>query len=118
MTNLSKLIAALRSGTASIEVVREALRHPSIVVRANALESFGRFVRADESLLPELAAAAHDPMNCTRLIGTVTVAHVGIASIIRTGLSSAASAADALINSYPEPERSDLVWYLKSEGLS
>jgi hypothetical protein len=60
-----------------------------------------------------------DPKNIdARLIGTVSVSHIGITCLLATDTAHAREAVRNLFCTWPEPDRSDLLWLLKSEGLS
>lgn len=107
----------LRSGEVSVEDIRRLLHDDSIVVRANALEALVNHARHEEGLLHEIREAATSPENQIRLMGTISVAHVAVACLMRVGGDRAVEAARGLIASWPEPDRTDLLWYLKSEGL-
>jgi hypothetical protein len=117
MQQLQKLIDRLRSGNASVDEIRSLLHASSIVVRANALEALVPHAKSDHSLLTDLTTAISDPKNQARLMGTITLAHLAIASLFRVGSEKATEIANELIDTWPETDRSDLEWYLKSEGL-
>lgn len=107
----------LRSGEVPIEDIRRLLHDTSIVVRANALEALVDHARHGQGLLDEIRKAAISPENQSRLMGTISVAHVAVACLMRVGSDRAVEAARDLIASWPESDRTDLFWYLKSEGL-
>ncbi len=114
---LQGLVDGLRSGSISTEQVRDLLHHPSPLVRANALEALVVPAKHDRRLMEEIAAAASDPANRVWLMGTISVAHVAVGCLVRVGTIDALEAAKALWSAWPEPNRTDLTWYLESEGL-
>ncbi|MBY0395733.1 MAG: hypothetical protein K2X91_04580 [Thermoleophilia bacterium] len=118
MGTASESVRRLRSGDATAAEIVSALADPSIVVRANALEALTPHARLDPALLDRLAEAATSPENATRLMGTISVAHVAVAALLRVGTPGAEAAARRLLEDWPEPDRSDLLWYLSTEGLA
>ena len=74
--------------------------------------------RADAGLIEDFIVAAKNPINEIRLMGMISVAHVAIGCLYQTGTTPALGAATELLATWPEPDRSDLVWYLRSEGHS
>lgn len=118
MKTAQETVRHLRSGEASVEDICRLLHDDSIVVRANALEVLVDHARHEEGLLDKIHEAATSPGNKARLMGTITVAHVAVACLMRVGSDRAIEAARGLIASWPELDRSDLLWYLKSEGLA
>jgi hypothetical protein len=111
------LIDRLRSGNMPVSEVIGLLRDPAAVIRVNAVEALVVRARHDQKLLKELVAAASEPANGVRLMGTISVAHVAVGCLLRVGTDAANEAANNLLNAWPEPDRADLMWYLKSEGL-
>jgi hypothetical protein len=97
--------------------VRSLLHHPSPLVRVNAIEALVGTARREEGLVEELIAAATNSMNNVPLMGTTSVAHVAVGCLLRVGTAKAVEAAQALLRAWPEPDRTDLTWYLKSENL-
>lgn len=97
--------------------LRHLLHTAGAIVRANALIALTEYAKDDEDLLADFVAAAKEPQNAVRLMGTTSVQHVAVASLLEVGTTAACASATALLDGWPEPDRSDLVWYLKSEGL-
>jgi len=115
---LQGLVDRIRGGSMPMAEIQGLLQHQSPLVRVNALEALVGAAQHDDGLLKELVAAARNPMNNVRLMGTTSVAHVAMACLFRVGTAAAVEAAKALISAWPELDRSDLIWYLKSESLS
>lgn len=111
------LIRRLRAGEMPAEEILRLLRAGSILVRANAFEAIVPHARRDETLIHEIREAAIHPDNQVRLMGTISVAHVAVAALFRVGDEKADEAARRLIDAWPEPDRGDLLWWLRSEGL-
>jgi hypothetical protein len=114
---LQGLVDGLRSGRMDTEQMRDLLHQPSAVVRANALEARVVPAKHDRKLIEEMAAAASDPANRVRLMSTISVAHVAVGCLVRVGPIDALEAAKARGSAWPEANRTDLTWYLDSEGL-
>lgn len=91
--------------------------HPSPVVRANALMHLIAHVDHTNSVEGILKLAAINPDNRVPLMGTISVAHVAVACLLRLGTHSATATANELLQAWPEPDRSDLIWYLRSEEI-
>jgi hypothetical protein len=51
-------------------------------------------------------------------MGTISVAHVAVGCLLRVATSKAFEAAKALLRAWPEPDRTDLTWYLESEAAA
>ena len=117
MVSSQKTVSRLRSGETPLGEVIDLLHDTSIVVRANALEALIPHVQHDDRLLEQLKAAVVEPENQVRLVGTISVAHVALGCLLRVGGGKATEVAKSLIDTWPEPDRTDLLWYLRSEGL-
>jgi len=117
LTEAQQMTDRIRGNECSIEELTDCIRRGGLLVRTNALEALVIHAQKKEDLIDELVAAASDPINQTRLMGTVSVAHVAIACLLRVGTSKSFEKARALIQSWPEPDRTDLIWYLRSENL-
>jgi hypothetical protein len=118
MSNTKKdAIHLLRSGEATVEEIRHLLHDKSIIVRANALEAIVSHCQRDEGLLDEICNAITPLGRQTRLLGNISMAHIAVGCLMKVGSDRAVGVARDLIASWPEPDRSDLLWYLKSEGL-
>jgi HEAT repeat protein len=114
---IDPLIKRLNSDQVSRSELRELLNHRAALVRVNAVEAIGRLARHDETLVDDLRAAAVDPKSAVRLMGTIAIAHVAVACLLRIGTPKAVAIVRDLLAQWPEPDRSDLLWFVKSEGL-
>jgi len=110
------IVDALTKGTAPVSEIRVLFRHPAAVVRANALNALIPHAKIDGGLIEFFVAAAQNPINEVRLMGTISVAHVAVGCLNQIGTQPALVAATELLVTWPEPDRTDLRWYLHSEG--
>jgi hypothetical protein len=118
MSRLQATIDRILGGQVSgPELLAFIASHPSPLVRANAI---GQLPRAGDLPPTQIAAAleiaATDPAHRFRLMGIITVGHLAVAALFR--VSGMAERAAALVSGWPEPDRQDLVWFLRSEGIS
>jgi len=115
------LIEQLERDEIPAQEIHELLDHKSILVRASALEAMARHARRDnvvaDQFTDDLVVAACDPENRVSIMGTIGVTHVAVACLLRVGTPKAVTAAQHLIEEWPEPDRSDLMWFLKVEKL-
>ena len=113
---LNLIIAELKGDRLSTSELRELLDHKSIVVRVNALEALSRQARQNAEVITDIVRAALDPSNNTRLLGA-RVSHVAVACLLKVGTEQAQAEASRLIDEWSEPDRTDLLWFLRSESL-
>ena len=111
------LIERILGRVLAFDELRELRHHPHALVRANAIRAFADATEGPE-VLEELVAAAEDPANQTRLMGTTRICHLAVETLYRLGTPRAIRTAEALLRNWPEPDRSDLLWYVRSEGLA
>lgn len=116
-TTLQTAIDAVRSRKLSSRQLREYLSHRSPLVRANAIEIFAEHLSEDESLLSEIVLFATNPEHSFVLMGATTVAHWAVLSMLRSSCVAAREAGRELLRDWSEPERQDLIWFLRSEGI-
>ena len=112
-----ELVVKLGSKLLAFEETCGLVLHPSPVVRANALMHLIAHVDHTDSVEGIMNLAAINPDNRVPLMGTISVAHVAVACLLRLGTSSGSATANELLQSWPEPDRSDLIWYLRSEEI-
>jgi hypothetical protein len=97
----------------------ELLRNKSKLSKGRALAALARRTRNDVSLVREVISAISDPANQeTRIMGTISVSHIGVACLLEFGSSRTKELVKQLLEHWPEPDRSDLLWFLKSESIS
>ena len=115
--NFQWIVDRLKNEGISTKEIRELLHPPSSVVRVNAVNALARCSQEGGKVIEDLVAAAKHPQNDIPLMGTITVAHVAVACLFQVGTQKALAAGKKLLEQWPEPDRSDLLWYLKSESL-
>jgi hypothetical protein len=118
MGTIEMLVDRLKELSASRQEVLDSLEHDAALVRVNALEAVARMAQDDESLIPAIAQAAMNECNNVRLLGTTTVRHVALGCLLCIANDSARRAAADIIEKWPADDRTDLQWYLDSEGIS
>lgn len=91
----------------------------SAFYRAHALSALARRSIQDEILLDQIVQGITDSKNIqARVMGTISVSHIVIASLLQTNQPKAKEKVKNLLETWPESDRSDLLWFLKSEGIS
>ena len=110
------LIDRLKSGSMTVDEIRLNLYDNSAVVRCQAIEAMVAKIVSHPEVLHEVVNAIRDPKNAIRLMGTISVAHVGLKSLFGSS-QEAKEYAKQLLANWDETERDDLLWFLKSEGV-
>ena len=114
---IERVVQRLKSGELPLPEIVSLLQYRSPIVRANAWEAIAAQGSGNDSILNDVMAEATDPANKGPLMGTISVAHVAVACLLRIGTPPVTQAVQTLLETWPEPDRTDLTWYLKSEGL-
>lgn len=112
-----ELIAKMGSKLLTFEETCRLVLHTSPIVRANALMHLISHVNHTDSVEGILKLAAMNPDNRYILMGTISVAHVAVACLLRMGTQSGTAMANELLQAWPESDRSDLIWNLQSEEI-
>ena len=112
-----RIVDDLKQGYLPYESVVDLTRHPGALVRANAIEALVRFFGERATACDELVEAIRAPSNSVRLMGTISVAHLAVAGLCKIDTPSSLEKATAAIANWSSPDRDDLLWYLRSEGL-
>ncbi len=115
---VQEVIERIRAGGLTATELIGHFSHPSALVRVNAMEVLASCGEQTLEAVEAFRRVALDPGNRTRLLGVLTVADIAVACLLRIGSSAADETANELIALQKEPHRSDLVWYLRSEGLA
>lgn len=102
----------------SVDEIRQHLHDVGALARCHAIEAMVGKVATNPEVLQEVVTAIVDPVNSTHILGTISVAHIGLKSLFGSSCESARQAAKHLLATWPLPDRDDLLWYLKSEGMS
>lgn len=114
---LQNTINRLQSGSMHVDEIRPYLHDESAIVRSQAIAAMTSRIENDSDLLREVVDAIVDPENSTRLMGTVSVAHIGLKHLLEASESTRKAALE-LLETWPASERENLFWFLKSEGIA
>jgi len=117
LEQLEQLVARLASDSLPASELLRLVDHEAAIMRVNTLLAMSRAARSAPGLVDAIVAAALDERNNVRLMGTVTVAHEAIACLFRVGTEEVRRQGEQLLQQLPALERSNLEWYLRSEGL-
>ncbi len=110
-------IDRLRSGNMTVDEIRPHLHGNSAIIRCQAIEAMAGKIASNPEILHEVVDAIVDPINSTRLMGAISVAHVGLKNLFGSSQAAKENAKQLLAN-WPEAERDDLLWFLKSERVA
>jgi hypothetical protein len=111
--NLSKKFEQM-----STNELEQLMVNSSILNRVHAIAALSHRSSQEQDLVGKITNAIVDPKNRgARLMGTISVAHMGVASLLRSGNPEGVNAAHQLIEEWQGVDREDLIWYLKSESL-
>lgn len=99
-----------------VDTIRPYLHDESAIVRSQAIAAMTGRIGSDSNILREVVDAIVDPVNSTRLLGTVSVAHIGLKHLLEASESTRKAALE-LLEAWPASERDDLFSFLKSEGV-
>ncbi len=109
-------ISHLNDDLVPTDEVRTLVSRGSLLVRVAALKALSRRARDNEELIGDIARAAVDPINDTKLIGA-RVSHVAVACLLEVGTESALAEAERIIAGWPESDRENLLWSLEAQEL-
>jgi hypothetical protein len=102
----------------SAEALQEKLQSSGIIERVNAIAVLARKYGYDPTVSEILLQAIQDPINKgARTMGPTSVAHFGVAYLLKFGTAHARQQIKRLIESWEEPDRSDLIWFIRSQEL-
>jgi hypothetical protein len=111
--NLSEKFEAM-----STKELKQIMENSSILNRVHAISTLSNRSNREQDLVGKITTAIVDPKNRNdRLMGTISVSHMGVASLLRSGNPECIDAAHQLIEEWQGVDREDLIWYLKSESL-
>lgn len=86
--------------------------------RARAISALGRKGSKDPSVQEKVLELVSSPvLRGARFMGTISLAHIGVLSIIAGHGGMIPSVVATLYTDWPEPDRSDLVWFLRSQEV-
>lgn len=102
----------------STDELEQLMKNSSILNRVHAIAALSRRSSQSQDLVGKIVTAIADPKNRNdKLMGTISVAHLGIASLLRSVNPEYVDAAHQLIGEWQGVDREDLIWHLKSESL-
>ena len=90
---------------------------PARLTQKSQIAAMTSRIGNNSDLLREVVDAIVDPVNSTRLMGTVSVAHIGLKHLLEASESTRKAALE-LLEIWPASERDELFWFLKSEGIA
>jgi hypothetical protein len=94
------------------------LESPSTLYQANAIEELAKRLAEDLTLTEKLFQVIIEPKNQkNRVVGTVSVAHIAIGNLLEYGDIQTEKRIQVLLQDWPEPDRTDLQWYLEGKGI-
>lgn len=87
--------------------------------RARAIGALARRAARDESLHDEIFAKLADPtIRAQRFMGTISLAHIAMACLWIAATPPVIARARQLLETWPEPDRSDLLWFLRTQDIA
>jgi hypothetical protein len=87
--------------------------------RARAMAALARKASLDDGLVDQVLEEIESASNrSTRVMGTVSLSHIGFGCLWERGNVVVQAKLEQQFAVWPEPDRSDLSWFLKSQGLS
>lgn len=93
----------------------ELLKQPLILEKGRALFELARRSSEDNDLLGMVVKEVHSSKNkSTRTVGIVSISFLGIAGLLYSDSNYSKNTATELIDSWKEPDRSNLVEFLDS----
>jgi hypothetical protein len=105
--------------TLPTERLQDLLKAGTKGERARAMGAFARRAARETGLRDSLFAALADPANRSlRFMGTVSIAHIGVACVYPPAPGHVKERVKALIDAWPEPDRKDLLWFLRSQEIA
>jgi hypothetical protein len=89
--------------------------------KGNIARAIGALARRSsfDSLLEErvITLLQHPNVRGDRFMGTISMAHIGVLAMIAGKGGVIPRSVFALYTVWPEPDRSDLLWFLRSQGV-
>jgi hypothetical protein len=98
--------------------LREAIGTGNAAERARAMGALARRAAGEPALHDEvIALIASVELRQLRCMGTVSVAHIGVACLAMAGSQDVRERLARVLREWPEPDRSDLLWFLESQEV-
>jgi hypothetical protein len=116
--NIAKQSLSEKFEQMSTNELEQLMENSSTLNRVHAIAALSHRSSQEQDLVGKITTAIVAPKNRDdRLTGTISVAHMGVASLLRSGNPECIEAAQQLIKEWQGVDREDLIWYLKSESL-
>jgi len=101
------------------ELLKKLSKNNILFERGRALLQLARRSGSDEQNLEFVIAQIQDIDNINaRTVGLVSIAHLGVAGLLEANTLLTVNAVKKLLEEWQEPDRSDLLWFLKSSFLT
>jgi len=101
-----------------VDMIEDKLRNQPVIVRARAIAALARYTAREESLVDHVLAALTLLQNLEdKIVGTISVSYIGFACLWAFGPQTARTALQSLLDAWSEPDRSDLLWFLETQGI-
>ena len=86
--------------------------------RARAMAALARRAAVDVEVRRDVLDMISDAdYRSTRFMGTISLAHIGVACLLLTGTPDLTTEVTRIVEAWPEPDRTDLLWFLRSQGV-
>jgi hypothetical protein len=103
----------------SNEELFETLVRGGVPRRARAMAALARRASQAEGLADQVLEQIRSESNrSTRVMGTVSLSHIGFGCLWERGTIAVRAKLDEQFANWPEPDRTDLSWFLRSQGLT
>jgi hypothetical protein len=111
-------VADLSVDARTSDQLRETVGTGNAAERARAMGALARRAACEPALLDEvIALISNVELRQLRYMGTVSVAHIGVACLAIAGSQEVCERLAGVLREWPEPDRSDLLWFLKSQEI-
>jgi hypothetical protein len=102
----------------TLDVLLVKVRSAGIIERVRAIAALARTNSYGILVTETLFQVIRDPINRNaRTMGTISVAHFGVACLLKFGSDQGRQQIKQLIDVWEEPDRSDLKWFLRSQAI-
>lgn len=103
----------------STDELRRLLKSGNRSERARAMGAIARRAATNESLADEVVSLVQSPeARAQRFMGSVSLAHIGVACLAASGGEPIRAQLVPVVNEWPEPDKTDLLWFLRSQQVA
>lgn len=114
LKSLTELLEDIRCARVPLADILVLINDPAPIIRVNALRAIARDYANEATTVATLKSAAESDENrALRLAGQISVAFEAVRFLKDLENTHADSAVARLIRDWPEPARTDLIWYLQ-----